>query len=175
MFCSTCSKELSYDQEEMRLFCPRCRTASAVTPNPAKRVATRQKTLKLKSPEPSEADIQKAIMRVLSQKGWLTVRFNSGGFSNGKGRFYSFYRIIGLKNKNNQDANSGLPDVLAFRGTDDSITNENIMVEVKDKNGKLRPSQHEFIRFAARFGVVVHVCTSWQEVLALIESVPDKN
>lgn len=110
-----------------------------------------------------EADIQASIRNELRRRGWLTIRINSGGMMNERGRFVAFY-------DNDYTGSKGLPDLIAVRGNG-SGSFEGLFIEVKTKNGKLRESQRRFIAVAAAMGITVHVVRSWQDITTVLDTV----
>lgn len=186
-----------YDAKRQRAVCPKCSGTDAlkqkVQPFPqttprkapvaaAKATATPKpkappkprrsgpETFQLVPPKEDEKDIQKRIMRGLRRRGWVVVRFNSGSFptfdKSGKRHWFMSYYIFDLKDSRGHDSTSGLPDVMAFKG------NEFLMIEVKAKDGKLRPAQAAFIRYAATAGVYVHVVDNWEELAEYVSALP---
>lgn len=116
------------------------------------------RTLRLKAPEPSEAEIQAALMRRLQLAGWLVVRVNGSGFKDARGQFVRSYHVAGL------NASSGFPDVLAMRGTPGGI--EARLFEIKRRAGALSEAQRRFHAFAAARGVRVQVIEGWDAMEA---------
>lgn len=110
----------------------------------------------------SESDVQHTIVRELQRKGWLVVRINGGGGYQKNGQWVWNYQIYGFGNK-------GLPDLIAYRGGGGVIVDA-LMIEVKRKGGKLRPSQQQFIERARIFGITVHVADDWEQVTDLIKT-----
>ncbi len=115
------------------------------------------KTLRLKVPEPSESEIQGALIRRLVRAGWLVVRVNSGAFKTEKGAFFRAYIVAGL------NASSGFPDVLAIRATQGEASGDvfgNVcarLFEVKRRGGKRSEAQTRFADYALASGVRVEV------------------
>jgi hypothetical protein len=107
--------------------------------------------MKLCRPEPAERAIQNAIAATLRYHGWMVVRFNGGGFTDARGKYVKNYIVYGM------NAACGFPDLAAFKG--DPATGEArvLLIEVKTRTGKLSDKQERFHRFAALFGVRVHV------------------
>lgn len=188
LFCSRCQGELGYDEKTKRARCGRCspsRASSgkariggaakiALTPaqqaikdahKPARRAPLRGGAGVLQVEMPSESVIQERIMRALHAAGWLVVRFNSGSAKTASGGFLRAYRIFRMVEA---FASSGLPDVIAFKGGGGASCRA-LLIEVKDDKGLLRDSQVRFIEYAARFGVSVNVCRSWEAAQILVE------
>jgi hypothetical protein len=113
------------------------------------------KTLVLRAPEASEAEIQAALMRGLQRAGWLVMRVNSGVHKTARGGFFRAYFVAGLADKNGRPACSGFPDVLALR---DGVA---LLLEVKKRGGKASAAQERFRRFAALHGVAVETVEGW--------------
>jgi len=108
------------------------------------------KTLRLSMPEPTESEIQGALIRRLVRAGWLVVRVNSGAFKTEKGAFFRAYIVAGL------NASSGFPDVLAVRA--DVFGNVCArLFEVKRRGGKRSEAQTRFADYALASGVRVEV------------------
>jgi hypothetical protein len=116
------------------------------------------KTLVLRAPEPTEAEIQAALIRGLQRGGWLVVRVNSGIHKTARGGFFRAYIVAGLADENGRPACSGFPDVLAMR---DGVA---LLLEVKRAAGKSSAAQERFRRFAALHGVRVEVVEGWAEM-----------
>lgn len=130
------------------------------------------KTLRLRAPEPAEADIQAALMRGLQRAGWLVVRVNSGAATTPRGGFFRAYLIAGLCDENGRAACSGFPDVLALR--DGRMR----LFEVKRAGGRESAPQARFRRFAERHDVAVELVEGWggmERIIAAIaaESAPE--
>ncbi len=178
LFCSRCSSQLEYSEKSQRARCPQCNGKSNGkgvkannSKNPKETLTPEQKAIKdaargprrterfsggkgiLKPEEIPEKVIQQRIMERLFAAGWLVVRMNSGRMKTETGSYLRAYRIFGMEPR---WASSGLPDVIALRGS------RVILIEVKDRLGQLRDSQVRFIEFAARFKVTVHVLRDWQ-------------
>ncbi len=117
------------------------------------------KTLKLRAPNPSEAEVQRAVIRRLVAGGWLTVRINGGGGWDKAGNLIRTYIIATL------NAISGFPDVLALKG--DVRGGRFLLIEVKTAKGTLTDSQKRFALFAKKFGITVHVVRSPDELDAI--------
>jgi hypothetical protein len=103
------------------------------------------KNLKLTAPEPTEAEVQRLLIKRLVAAGWLVVRVNGAGFRDSRGQFVRSYVVAGL------NASSGFPDVLAMR--DGTVK----LFEVKRGGGILSDAQARFHDFAARHGIDVEV------------------
>ncbi len=118
-----------------------------------------QKTMKLAPPpEPTEAEIQKVLIKRLFMNNWLTVRINGTGMKDSKGQYVMGYIIAGLAKS------IGFPDVVAFRGHDSGRI-EALLIEVKRKGGKLSDGQKRFHEFAKdRFNIDVLVIEGWDEM-----------
>lgn len=104
------------------------------------------------APEPSESEIQTALIRRLLCAGWLVVRVNSGAFKTANGTFFRAYTVAGL------NASSGFPDVLALRSS--GADGERAVVrlfEVKRRGGKRSEAQTRFADYALASGVRVEV------------------
>lgn len=120
------------------------------------------KTLRLVAPEPTEAELQAALMRRLTARGWLAVRINSGAFKTAHGHFFRSYIIAGMPTlgktgKGGLGASAGFPDVLALKG--DPTTGEIIarLFELKKRSEKCSEAQERFADFAQARGVGVEV------------------
>ncbi len=108
------------------------------------------KTLRLSMPEPTESELQGALIRRLVRSGWLVVRVNSGAFKTEKGAFFRAYIVAGL------NVSSGFPDVLAVRA--DVFGNVCArLFEVKRRGGKRSEAQTRFADYALASGVRVEV------------------
>ncbi len=108
------------------------------------------KTLKLTAPEPTESDLQAALMRRLCMAGWVCVRVNGSGFKDHRGQFVRSYHVAGL------NASGGFPDVLALRG-DGRGGIEARLFELKRRGGRCSPAQERFHQFARSRGVHVGI------------------
>ena len=117
------------------------------------------KTLKLRSPSPSEAEVQRAVIARLRFEGWMVVRINGGGFKDKTGQFIKSYIIAGL------NAFSGFPDVLALKG--DVAGGRFLLLEIKTATGTLTKSQEKFALFAKKFGITVYVVRDAAELSAI--------
>ncbi len=116
---------------------------------------------------PTEAQIQKAVIRRLQLDGWLVVRFNGGGFKDATGRFVWNYIIAGLLGKSGRPATSGFPDVLALRG--DFVGGRFLLLEIKDYKGKTSETQKHFCDFAQKFEIPVYIVRSPDELAGIYE------
>jgi hypothetical protein len=114
-------------------------------------------------PEPSEAELQSALLRRLTLNGWLAVRINSGAHMTKHGHFFRAYLIHGMPQptKNGRGAfgsSAGFPDVIALKG---DPTRPEIMIvrlfELKRAGGKLSDAQKQFREFARTRGVEVEI------------------
>ncbi len=112
------------------------------------------RTLKLDA-EPSEADVQRLLIKRLSAAGWLVVRVNGGGFKTPNG-FFRSYLIPDLRDDRGRAACSGFPDLLCLRAAPDGGI-EARLFELKKKGEKPSPSQARFHDFAARHGIEVEI------------------
>lgn len=178
LFCSRCSGAMEFDARAGKMRCSACAGgrkagASGTPKTPAKPktpLTDAQKALKkahapvrrterfggghgiLVPEEIPESTIQENIMRALFDAGFLVIRVNSGGTKIGRS-YVRFYRIFGMPPVHEAE---GVPDILAFRG------GKALLIEVKDRLGKLRDSQVRFMELAQSKGVTVHVCRDWQ-------------
>lgn len=108
-------------------------------------------TLRLTSaPEPSESEIQTALIRRLVRAGFVAVRVNSGAFKTANGAFFRAYTVAGL------NASSGFPDVLALRADNHGNICARLF-EVKRRGGKRSEAQTRFADYALSSGVRVEV------------------
>jgi len=109
----------------------------------------------------TEKSIQNAIADVLVRAGWLVVRMNSGATSysgkDKKKRFVRFYTIW------NNKKSYGLSDLLAFKN------NAYLIVEVKNKKGRLSENQKIFLELAKSKKVKVHVMRSVDEIIIYLK------
>ncbi|HEY0076836.1 MAG TPA: VRR-NUC domain-containing protein [Abditibacteriaceae bacterium] len=186
LFCGRCSSQLEYSDKSQRATCPKCSgkcagngkgsstdkaTKSKKPKAPKEALTPAQQAIKdahrglrrtkrfqgghgiLVPEEIPESVIQQSIMEHFFANGWLVVRINSGSMKTSNGGYLRAYRIFGMPEK---WASSGLPDVVAFRGS------RALLIEVKDRLGQLRDTQVRFIEFAERFNVKVHVMRNWQ-------------
>lgn len=126
------------------------------------KLQTASRALKLKRPEPSEADIQRSIVAALRLRGWLCIRINANHAQRGRD-FVRSYIVYGVPS-------GGFPDLLALRDAGDGTTRA-VLLEVKRPGGALRSSQETFRAFAGAHGVAVHVVHDAREALAAIEGV----
>ncbi len=121
--------------------------------------------LKLRAPEPSEADIQRSIVAALRVRGWLVTRINANTTKRGE-RFMKSYCVFG-------HPPGGFPDLLALRSAPDGTTRA-VLLEVKRPGAKLRPSQEGFRDFAAAHGVPCHVVRSAADAVQVVSSASSK-
>lgn len=164
LFCR-CGEVMEYSAAKQRVICQNCQPLE-ITPEgekPARRKPAARGGGVLRTPEPSEAQIQKEIMGGLHMRGWMVIRINGGGMKKGKSyvRFYTIYKLA---------AAAGLPDVIAFKG-DGQGSGRFLMIEVKDRTGQLRPSQKRFIKWAGAFGVKVWVLRSGEAVPGMLKKI----
>jgi len=117
--------------------------------------------LKLKPPEPTEAEIQAALIRGLQVRGWLVVRVNGGGFKTATGGFFRAYIVAGFCDANGRPACSGFPDVLALKIAPDGSGIVARLFEVKKRGGARSAAQERFAEFAEARGVRVEVVQGW--------------
>ncbi|GAB1429756.1 hypothetical protein MASR2M18_05880 [Ignavibacteria bacterium] len=108
--------------------------------------------------EQTESEVQAAVIELLRKAGYMVIRFNSGGFRDGK-RFVSFYHVFG-----SDKPASGFPDVAAFKGA------KCLLLEVKRRRGKVSEAQEQFRRYAAQHGVTVAIVRDVSDALQIIES-----
>jgi hypothetical protein len=102
------------------------------------------------APEPTEGEIQAALIRRLVRAGWLVVRVNSGAFKTSGGQWFRAYTVAGL------NASSGFPDVLAIRA--DVFGNVAArLFEVKRRGCKRSDAQTRFAAYALASGVRVEL------------------
>lgn len=123
---------------------------------------------KLQSLEPSEAQVQDALIQGLQRRGWLVVRVNSGAFKMPHGGFFRAYLVAGLCDAKGRPACSGFPDVLALRAAPDGSGIVARLFELKAKGGELGEAQERFRDFALARGVVVEVVEGWPEMEAAV-------
>ena len=110
------------------------------------------KVLKLTAaPEPTEAELQSALLLRLHRRGWVAVRVNSGARKTTNGGFFRAYIVTGAP-----DASAGFPDVLAMR-TRPGCAPELRLFEVKRRGGKRSDAQERFAAFALARGITVEV------------------
>lgn len=105
-----------------------------------------------------EGKIQKAIIQLLLIKGYLVIRFNSGGMTLDK-RFIRFYTI------ENTGKSSGLSDIAFMR--DSKIT----FIEVKSKTGKQTDNQKEFEALCKRYKMDYYIFNNWYDVKLFLENI----
>ena len=98
----------------------------------------------------SEANIQNAIMIALSQAGCLVWRNNTGVLKDGNGRPIKF----GLC-KGSSDLVGICPDGIA------------LFIEVKTKNGAIRPEQKKFIDACIRSNARAGIARSVEDALRI--------
>ncbi len=114
------------------------------------------KTLRLTAPEPTEAQLQTALLRRLTLAGYVAVRINSGSHQTANGGFFRSYIVsgmptVGKSGRGGLGASSGFPDVLALKDGHARL------FELKATGGKLGESQKAFRDFAAARGVCVEI------------------
>ena len=103
-----------------------------------------------------EAAIQNAVLRLLRLRGWLAIRYNSGGFRVGDTGYFRGYIIAGL------NSSAGHPDVVGFKG------DRAVFIECKAPGGVLSKNQIRFRDWAERHGVKVWTVESAGEVDTII-------
>ena len=103
-----------------------------------------------------EKEIQSEIISLLRMKGFIVVRLNSGAKQDGK-RFIPFYKIC------NTNSFAGLPDIVAFN------KDRYLLIEVKSKSGKQRPSQRKFQELCQSKGIEYHIIHSEKELYQILE------
>lgn len=116
------------------------------------------KPLKLKRPEPKEADIQSAILRALRVHPAVAFfwRQNTGAMAIGEGKARRFVRF-GPK---------GMPDICGFL-TDGRA----LYVECKARTGRVSPEQQEFHDKAKKAGCVAIIARSVADVWLVLDGV----
>jgi Holliday junction resolvase len=111
----------------------------------------------------SEAEIQEAVMKRLHSRSWVVVRINGGGFWNEEsGNFIRNYFVYAL------GTIAGFPDLLALKGRNF------LLMECKDHKGKPTEHQKRFATFAARFGVIVYVVRSVNDVDDILQELKEE-
>jgi hypothetical protein len=100
----------------------------------------------------SEHAIQNEILLALSSHGCTVCRSNAGKIKTADGRTVALFP-------------RGWPDITGFRHSDGKM----ILIEVKNKRGRLRDDQKRFAKFIEQFPVLYGVARSADEALNIIE------
>ena len=103
------------------------------------------------APEPTESELQSALLSRLYARGWVAVRVNSGAFRTARGAFFRSYLVTGAP-----DQSAGFADIMAMRARP-GCAPELRLFEVKRHGGKRTNAQERFADFAAARGIAVEV------------------
>lgn len=114
----------------------------------------------------SESLIQKQVIQYLRLKHFTVVRLNSGlsifADASGKKSYIKFYSIENYGASGAKYKNSGLPDIIAFKG------GLYLLLEIKTDTGKLTISQTVFKQHAEQNELNYFVIRNLDELIELI-------
>lgn len=96
-----------------------------------------------RAPVLRESQVDDQIVGFLESRGWRCIRLLAGTFKSMDGRRF----VVG--------APTGIPDRLCIRGA------EFFLLELKAKDGKLRPKQDIWIRQARQESIPIHVVNDY--------------
>lgn len=101
----------------------------------------------------SEQQIQNEILLAASNEGHRLWRANAGKIRTSHGAWVKLFP-------------KGFPDTVGYRKGDGKF----LAIEIKNANGKLRPEQLKFAKFATEQPIIYGIARSVDEALELIET-----
>lgn len=109
------------------------------------------------SKDTPEMALQKKAVKYLRLSGFTVMRVNSSSKRTGHGGILRSYFVYGK-----EDAATGFPDLQAFKG------DRFLVLELKAKKGKQRPSQIEFQKFWEDRGHNYYIADTLEKVVEIV-------